>query len=546
MDGRNTCVSAEGTFVFGVHRPAFYTQNLREDDYIGPIGTLPDGTWVDNSRNFPQTNSDRKTGDTVYEIPNPFPFRGTTYINARWADRNAAEPDQIGLPEREPLSFKKSMQAWLEQKNVSCAFDKSLYASLPRPLLIAVAEASTDPAELIRIAETVCTFTYDRHTGDPTGMVFKADDSGSPVPDIKDQHLFDIVANNPFLPDAYKKAMVLVPGIQGGSEVTAEWKDSFDGGHVFEYLRANSYIPWGHFAANMGHGSVRYRAADLSYADIRGMRHLYYQRTYARLARQLGIPLPASRRTFAGAELETLRLGIQEKLLSGNAGALQFNASLWGWNFGFGYAHSGYRLHASHQQVHQQYAMIPPAVSGGEDGDIPSYHCGDMVDTFTALYRRETGTAFFENYLAAIRSNSRTDGKSTGDASLVVFENDHVLLFVPKAQTSQWELQLMPKTECGNILEASAGMRASLDLGILVAVQVLEALGAEMVTSIEFSKRFDSQNSDQRILYAFLPRIPYSPGAFSEAQLRWIAGHYPEDFATACRLHLPAVNEETE
>jgi hypothetical protein len=27
-------------------------------------------------------------------------------------------------------------------------------------------------------------------------------------------------------------------------------------------------------------------------------------------------------------------------------------------------------------------------------------------------------------------------------------------------------------------------------------------------------------------------------GAFSEAQLRWINGHYPEDFASACRLQI--------
>ncbi len=49
---------------------------------------------------------------------------------------------------------------------------------------------------------------------------------------------------------------------------------------------------------------------------------------------------------------------------------------------------------------------------------------------------------------------------------------------------------------------------------------------------------FDSMDSDQRLLYAFLPKLPESPGAFSEAQLRWINGHYPEDFALACRMQL--------
>ena len=59
-----------------------------------------------------------------------------------------------------------------------------------------------------------------------------------------------------------------------------------------------------------------------------------------------------------------------------------------------------------------------------------------------------------------------------------------------------------------------------------------------MVTVIEYAKRFDEEDSDQRLLYAFLPRLPESPGAFSEAQMRWICGHYPEDFAIACRRQL--------
>ena len=59
-----------------------------------------------------------------------------------------------------------------------------------------------------------------------------------------------------------------------------------------------------------------------------------------------------------------------------------------------------------------------------------------------------------------------------------------------------------------------------------------------MITVFEYSKRFDRKDHDQRLLYTFLPRLPESPGAFSEAQLRWINGHYPEDFALACRLQM--------
>jgi hypothetical protein len=113
------------------------------------------------------------------------------------------------------------------------------------------------------------------------------------------------------------------------------------------------------------------------------------------------------------------------------------------------------------------------------------------------------------------------------------------MLFVPKAQVSQWELQLLIIADAqpgpvGNILEADRKVRASIDRGILTAQQVYAGLNARMVTSIEFSKRTCLRNG-QRLLYSFLPKLPWSMGGFSEAQLRYISGHYPEDFASRCR-----------
>jgi hypothetical protein len=97
----------------------------------------------------------------------------------------------------------------------------------------------------------------------------------------------------------------------------------------------------------------------------------------------------------------------------------------------------------------------------------------------------------------------------------------------------------MPKSAVGNIFEADMSMRRSLDRGIYKAVLALGALGARMITSIEYSKPIVGGQKDQRLLLAFLPKLPESPGAFSEAQLRWINAHYPEDFALACRSQLP-------
>jgi hypothetical protein len=133
-----------------------------------------------------------------------------------------------------------------------------------------------------------------------------------------------------------------------------------------------------------------------------------------------------------------------------------------------------------------------------------------------------------------------------GKNSLVVYEDERVMVFVPKAQTSQWELQLMTLAPVGNILETDSRTRASLDRAILITMKILTALGARLVTVIEYAKRFDSNDDDQRLLYAFLPRLPESPGAFSEAQMRWINGHYPEDFAAACRRRLPEMPAEHE
>jgi hypothetical protein len=126
--------------------------------------------------------------------------------------------------------------------------------------------------------------------------------------------------------------------------------------------------------------------------------------------------------------------------------------------------------------------------------------------------------------------------------SLVVYEDERIMVFVPKAQTSQWELQMMTLNPVGNVLEADSHTRRSLDRAMLATMIILESMGAKMVTVCEYAKRLDSADPDQRLLYAFLPRIPQSPGAFSEAQLRWINGHYPEDFASACRRHLPVDN----
>ena len=544
-----SCVHPSGQFVYGVHTPAYQVANLRENDCVESLGAFPDDKPYLNQGNFPEGDLRVDQADAVYEIANPFPFRGVTYISNAWAAPRAVNPSLIKLPEPQAVSMRHALQG-LMPTGAAQDLQKS-FAVLPEPILLALAATSTDPEDLVALAAMSCEFLHDG-SGEPVGLRYEKGANGLARANILRHDLFEVVVNNRYLPEKYRKIMVLRPGVQGGSEIVGEYRDAVQGCHVFEYLRRNSYIPWGHYAANMADDAVRYSTANLSEADMQGLRHLYYQRTFRHLAAQLGLPLPPGRKAITRSELEKLRQAVVQALREKDAQNLSFSATLWGWNYGFDFSASGYRLHASHQQIHQQFAMLPQTVSawhhGGQAANDPvsSYACGDLVAEFCAQYQEETGCDFFSTYLKAIRNNRRMDGIENKNTSLVVYEDEGVMLFVPKAQTSQWELQIMPLGEVGNILEADGATRASLDRVLLIAQKILARLGAKLVSSIEYSSRITAKPGGQRLLYALLPKLPYSMGAFSEAQLRWINGHFPEDFAAACRLHLPMVLDNLE
>ncbi|MFH1020637.1 MAG: hypothetical protein V1782_08545 [Pseudomonadota bacterium] len=539
-----SCVHPSGRFVYGVHAPAYQVANLRENDAVEPLGVFPDGNPYLNQANFPEGDLRVDQAEAVYEVVNPLPFRGVTYISSAWAAARAANPSSIKLPEPETVSMSQALKGLLP---AGAALElKKIFAALPESVLLALAATSTDPEDLVALAFMSCEFIRDG-AGEPVGLRYAEGAEGPAPARILRHELFEVVVNNRHLPEAYRKVMVLRPGVQGGSEIVGEYRDAAQGCHVFEYLRRNSYIPWGHYAANMADDAVRYSTTDLSRADMQGLRHLYYQRTFLHLGAQLGLPLPPGRQALSQAALEELRLAVLQALRCKDRHPLPFTATLWGWNYGFDFAAGGYRLHASHQQIHQQFAMMPQKVSawyhGGEAASEPlsSYACGDLVAEFCERYQEETGCDFFRAYLKAIRNNRRMDGSKNENTSLIVYEDDGVMLFVPKAQTSQWELQIIPLAEVGNILEADGAVRASLDRALLIAQKILARMGARLVSSIEYSSRITAKPTGQRLLYALLPKLPYSMGAFSEAQLRWVNGHFPEDFAAACRLHLPMV-----
>jgi hypothetical protein len=525
----NSSVTSEG-FRVGVHKPTYSVANLRGHEQLAVLGVLPDGQLLDNRLNYPAGVVVEENARWIYEIGNPFPFRGATFIDSGWAAARADNPELISISPPPSCSLKNILAEHLEEKAV-----QQVLAALPKPLLYELAANSTDSEELVQLAENCCRMSYDA-AGLPTGLVYKKTEKKVQA-DIDDFELFETVANNPHLPDVYKQVMVLKPGVQGASEIVGDFEKEQT--HVFEYLRRNSYIPWGHFAANMADDAIHYRTTDLNTTDMQGLRRLYYQRSYVTLAAELGIDVKGKGRGLDDQELEQLRLDICAMLQETEKQS--GSATLWGWNFGYGFSGSGYRLHASHQMIHQQYAMVPKTVATLDGGEMECFGCGDQVADTINRYQQEYERDFFVDYLAAIRKNTRMDGRDL-PASLIIYEDESVLLFVPKAQVSQWELQLMVIADSngqavGNIIEADGIVRAAIDQAILLAQHIYAGLGAQMVTSLEYPKRIGVAGG-QRLLYSFLPKLPWSMGAFSEGQQRYICGHFPEDFARACRRQL--------
>lgn len=538
MHIRNS-VTPEQRFQYGIHKPGYIATNLRCRSNICTLGHDSAGTSYSNNQNYPKQDVQVEGADWIFEISNPLSFRGSTFIDKEWADSSANNPKRIALPKKEPLSLSTILQ--------NESIPPSLFEKLPAPLHLTLATTSTDPKDLSRLATLCCQLEFDKN-GIPCGLLYKKDAQGRMRAQINNHALFEAVANNPALPDSYKEVMVLRPGAQGGSEIVGEYGGKDEQTHVYEYLRRNSYIAGGHYAANMGDDAIRYSIGALSEQDLTGLRHLYYQRSFVRLAGELGVDVDLQHKALSPTALEELRSTILAQI--GKGVIPDSTATLWGWNFGFDYAASGYRLHASHQQIHQQYSMLPQKVASFSgslsqaDGTMDSFGCGDMVAEVIQAYRAEHDSDFFADYLGCIRKNVRMDERGDLNSSLILWEDAHAILFVPKAQTSQWELQLMALANSngetiGNIVEADTQSRMSLNRGIFLAQKALAGLGAQMVTSIEYPKRIgDWGEPGQHLLHSFLPKLPESPGAFSEAQLRYINGHYPEDFAAVCRQQL--------
>jgi len=153
MNRIKSCVTPEGKFIYGIHKPRYSVASLRQETPIAALGHLPDGTKVDNSRNYPGGKVAVENADWIFEIPNPFPFKGVTYIDKEWADASARDYGRIRLPQPPRVSYTEALAA--------SDSDADPFANLPEPLLLALATCSTDPADLVRLAELSCVIEKD-------------------------------------------------------------------------------------------------------------------------------------------------------------------------------------------------------------------------------------------------------------------------------------------------------------------------------------------------------------------------------------------------
>jgi len=225
-----TSITPEGRFRVGRHCPSYTVANLRERDCGCALGFLADGTEVGNADNFPVGDVAVATARTIYEIWNPFPFRGCTYIDSGWAAARAADPGMIRIHPPPAVSLRATLG-----EHCSAVAVRELVPRLPLPLRYELAATSTDPEELVWLAESCCRLVFAAN-GTPAGLRY-LEKKGRLQAEIDDFELFETIANNPHLPDAYKEVMVLRPGVQGSSEIVGDYQRGDT--EVFEYLRGN-------------------------------------------------------------------------------------------------------------------------------------------------------------------------------------------------------------------------------------------------------------------------------------------------------------------
>ena len=153
-----TCVSTSGEFVYGIHKPDYTVVNLREKDHIATLGHIDGKTAVENKINFPANDVTIDNANWVFEISNPFPFMGATFILKSSADKKIENANPFN-------NIKKYKSAQLKTSIEDVEDNDALFMSLGR--------TSTDSDLLIELAKKSCLFEFDPHSGEPVGIQYE-------------------------------------------------------------------------------------------------------------------------------------------------------------------------------------------------------------------------------------------------------------------------------------------------------------------------------------------------------------------------------------
>ena len=135
-----TSITPQGRFRVGKHAPSYRVANLREQDHLCALGFLPDHSPVDNRENFPQGDVHVEQAHPIYEILNPLPFRGCTFIDSAWASARAADPGLIRIQRPLLVSLRAILAIHCPATTI-----REIITQLPLPLRYELAATSTDP-----------------------------------------------------------------------------------------------------------------------------------------------------------------------------------------------------------------------------------------------------------------------------------------------------------------------------------------------------------------------------------------------------------------
>ena len=67
-----TCVTPEKQFIYGIHKPAYTVENLRDVEKVESLGHLQSGEPFSNQANFPRGEVKVEKADWIFEIPAPY------------------------------------------------------------------------------------------------------------------------------------------------------------------------------------------------------------------------------------------------------------------------------------------------------------------------------------------------------------------------------------------------------------------------------------------------------------------------------------------